>query len=298
MDRLSSITEFWNWLPAFRAIGESLHLPTAARSLHLSPSALSRALRQLEKSLGRDLFRRDHRRLELTREGEQLLGSLRDAMRIVHEASEAVQVETLRGPLRIASTGVATSTWVLPAALRLRSEHPLLVPEITSDLADIVPRLLSGRIDIAFTSQPIAHPRLRSERIAVATAGVYCGPIHPLFDRPDVALAEVLDCAFVAPPPEPSGAQQDGWPATLPRKVALVVDRMRLGCEAAIEAPLLVVLPDVVAERLGRGNLRRLGVDIVPAVPVYAVLRPALDRSQAAEVMLRGVQLEAATGSR
>lgn len=295
MDRLRSITEFWNWLPAFRAIGENPHLPTAAKAVHLSPSALSRALRQLEKTLGRDLFRREDRRLELTREGEQLLVSVRDAMRIVHEASEAVQDQQLRGVLRIASTGVATSTWVLPAVLKLRAEHPKLLPEITSDLTELVPRLLSGRLDIAFTSQPVAHPKLRTEQLAVATAGVYCGRTHPLFATEEVTLDEVLAHEFVAPPPEASGAQQDGWPPTLSRKVAVVVDRMRLGCEAAVQAPLLVVLPDFVAEQLGRGELRRLGVDVVPSVPVFAVLRPALGKRQAADALLRAVTMHAAT---
>ena len=70
VERLRHIAEFWNWLPAFRAIAETSHLPSAAAILHLSPSALSRSLQQLENRLGRKLFPRANRRLELTREGE------------------------------------------------------------------------------------------------------------------------------------------------------------------------------------------------------------------------------------
>jgi len=64
VERLRDIARFWNWLPAFRAVGETCHLPSAAAALYLSASALSRSLQQLEKSLGRSLFRRTNRRLE------------------------------------------------------------------------------------------------------------------------------------------------------------------------------------------------------------------------------------------
>ena len=297
IERLRDISRFWNWLPAFRAVGETPHLPSAAKAVHLSPSALSRALRQLEKSLGRELFRRAHRRLELTGEGEVFLSALREAMRIVHEASLTVSGERMSGPLRIFSTGVATSAWVLPAALALRAEHPGLVPELTSDSKEAIPKLLTGRLDIAFLSRPIANPSLRTVMLARVGVGVYCGPSHPLHDRGELTLGELQACEFAAPAPDSDGAPQDGWPADLSRRVVIEADRMRLGCEAALAAPLLVVLPDLAAERLGRGRLHKLPLDIVPCVPVYAVLRLAIGREQPADVLLDRVKgLVNATG--
>ncbi len=58
MERLRRVASFWNWLPAFRAVAETEHLPTAAEALFVSPSALSRAIRLLEKDVGQPLFRR------------------------------------------------------------------------------------------------------------------------------------------------------------------------------------------------------------------------------------------------
>src|SRR5262245_24932867 len=36
MDRAARLTELWSWLPAFRAVAETQHLPTAAAALHVS----------------------------------------------------------------------------------------------------------------------------------------------------------------------------------------------------------------------------------------------------------------------
>ena len=62
VQRAVRVSQLWSWLPAFRTVAETEHLPTAARMLELSPSALSRSVKQLEDSLGRPLFTREGRR--------------------------------------------------------------------------------------------------------------------------------------------------------------------------------------------------------------------------------------------
>jgi DNA-binding transcriptional LysR family regulator len=290
MERLRDIARFWNWLPAFRAIGETSHLPSAASSLHLSPSALSRSLQQLEESLGRKLFDRVNRRLELTREGEQFLASLRDAMRIVHEATLAVQDRRLRGELHVASAGVATSAWVLPALLELHEQYPELLPVLHTDLSDMTAKLLNGQLDIAFGSIRVSHPRLRTEHIGEAHAGIYCGPTHALHRKQRVSLDDILASEFIAPLPDEHGMPRDGWPEEQERHVVFHVDRVRLGCEACLTRPLLAVLPDLLAEQIGRGALRRLPVELIPAAPVYAFLRPPIPEQTPAEVVLEAVR--------
>ena len=43
------VSRIWNWLPVFRAVAETEHLPTASELLYVTPSALSRTIRLLEK---------------------------------------------------------------------------------------------------------------------------------------------------------------------------------------------------------------------------------------------------------
>src|SRR5512134_1939070 len=62
----------WNWLPAFHVVAKSQHLPTASRQLHVSVSALSRTIKQLEAALGCELFERERRGLVLNQHGRAL----------------------------------------------------------------------------------------------------------------------------------------------------------------------------------------------------------------------------------
>ncbi len=55
----------YHHLRYFRAIAQQRSLTRAAEQLHVSPSALSIQLRQLEERLGQPLFERQHRQLVL-----------------------------------------------------------------------------------------------------------------------------------------------------------------------------------------------------------------------------------------
>jgi DNA-binding transcriptional LysR family regulator len=59
-------------LRCFLAVAEELHFGRAAQRLHLTPSPVSRAVRDLECELGADLFVRTHHHVELTPAGRLL----------------------------------------------------------------------------------------------------------------------------------------------------------------------------------------------------------------------------------
>ncbi len=130
-----AITRVWNWLPAFRAVAETEHLPTAARRLYVTPSALSRTIGLLEGELERPLFRRVGRRIRLNEAGQRLLTRVRDAMRLAHHGVQEAREETLAGPLRIYASGILTPIHVEPSIERMRADHPRLVAYLRSSLA-------------------------------------------------------------------------------------------------------------------------------------------------------------------
>ena len=189
------------------------------------------------------------------------------------------------------SSGVASSAWVLPALLELRELHPELTALLQSNRTDtLLALLLNGRLDISFGSIRLSHPQLRTEKVGVARAGVYCGPPHPLYRKRKVTQDDVRTSDFVAPPLDDNGLPIDGWPDEMERRVVVQVDRMRHGCEACLASPLLGVFPDLFAERISRGELRRLPIEIIPATPVFATLRPPIAEVTAAEVILDAVR--------
>ena len=291
MERLAEISEYWNWLPAFRAVAETQHLPTAAKGLGIGAPALSRSIRLLEDKLGTKLFRREGRGLILNEEGQRFLQSLRMSMRHVHEGMLSLREEQFEGSVHIASSGVITTSYLLPALCKLKQMHPRLIPNLSgSPPRDVVAQLLSGRLDVAFTSDPIDGNGLERVQLGYEGSGVYCGPGHPLYEHENASTELICSFDFVGPPTK-SGRGSEGWPAELPRKLAAVVDQMRIGAEFCASGRYLAVLPDALARSYGAGGvLRRLPVDITTRAPLFALHRSTIGRAGRAEAVVEAVR--------
>ena len=160
-DPLLRLVELWPYLPAFRAVAETEHLPSAAERLHVTPSALSRSIALLERRRGHELFERQRRRIQLNRAGQTLLDTLRRAMRVVDDGVTEVLDEQLRGPIRVVSASQLASTLLMRALGPLRRAHPMLQPELSSGGGELTDRLLRGEVDVAMAVIPGAHPSLQ-----------------------------------------------------------------------------------------------------------------------------------------
>ncbi len=271
--RLRALLPLWTWLPSFRVVAETEHLPTAAKLAATTPSSLSRAIALLERRLGRPLFRRQGRRLQLNEAGRELLTAVRDAMRRVDDGLTELPESGLRGALTIASSGAGTTVVVAPAVQRLLVGHPDVQPAIVTPEGDLAAALRTGRYDVVFQEQPM-HARDFETRIAgEITRGVYCGREHPWFaaEHP----GDLADATFVAPPCGPNGQCPDGWPAERPRRVVVTVDQLRVGIDLCRTSPWLAVLPDALAQRYP-AELRRLPFDFVPPSTLHAICRRRL----------------------
>lgn len=277
-------TQIWNWLPAFRAVAESEHLPTASKEVHLSPSALSRAVRLLEDDLGVELFVREGRQLELTEAGRRLLGASRSAMRSVEAALDQILSSEGAGDVRIAAPGPYCSVFVLPAMRRLRETFPDLVPHLSSASANASERLLAdGALDIAVvdglalgtresTSKGDLRSELRVTKLGDLGYSVYAGLDHPLVAELEVRIEDVLAHPFVGAPDH----LVDHFPPDLPRRLGMIVEQLHLAVQACALHGMLAVLPDVVANAYrGEGELVRLPVEIIAPQPIYALSRRA-----------------------
>lgn len=289
MEPLRRVRQLWNWLPAFRAVAETEHLPTAAEKLHVSPSALSRAVKLLEEDLGVDLFARRGRQLVLTDEGARFLARVRVAMQTMHEGLEDLTADPMDGVLRVSSGGMATLPYVLPTVLGLQRAHPQLRVRLgTLAPARVADALLAEELDLAVQSVPLAHPGVRVRLLGQARNGLYVGPGHPLFDQERVTLDDVLAHDFTAPPADEHGRTWEGWPSHLVRRVRLELGTMQLGVEACAEGIAVAVLPDGIARR--RGTLRRLPLDLIPSTPILAVTRLPLGHPTRADRALEALQ--------
>jgi DNA-binding transcriptional LysR family regulator len=266
----------WNWLPAFLEVAERGSVARAAVALHLTPAAVSRTVRLLEGELGQPLFARHGRTLVLNRAGAALREAARDAVVAVDRGLSAVTGDPFAGTLRVASLGVITEALVVPALAALRTRHPALVPEHLNVGAVEANGLLSrGRLDLAFHYEDPTTDAIAVEHLGSLGASVYCGRGHALWTSRRPSRRDVSAHPFSVPQIGDTGHVQDGWPAAWPRKIGMRITTLRSNLEVCRSGALLTVLPDVTAApAVAAGELRRVRVDPLPRIPVFAA-RPA-----------------------
>lgn len=283
--RLSGL---WNWLPVFRVVAETQHLPTASRRLQVSASSLCRTIQNLEDAVGKPLFRRLGRRLELNDAGERLLAAVANGMSEIGEAVSDVADGALAGPLRISAPGAFVPVYVLPAMAQVLGEHDRLIPDVTClEAGPANERLVDGRLDVALLDDPEPHPSLCIERLRAIHYGVYCGLRHPLAGAATVRLEDILPHRFVAPPTK----CDDHWPPDMPRVVGFHVGRLDLGLELCASDGYLAVLPDeIVRARDPANRLRRLPLDIFPDTALHAVYRERPEMPRRTEALLAALR--------
>jgi len=294
MEHLRRVSQLWNWLPAFRAVAETEHLPTASKGLHVTPAALSRTVRLLEDELGMELFVRRGRRLELNDDGQILVAAVRSAMRLVHDAMLQLGQSKLAGPVRVAAGGVA-QVFARRALAEARRRHPALVPHmLTPRPSTAAADLRQGNLDLVVSSFVVRDDAIETELLGHDTNGVYCGEGHPLFGAAP-SLDEVLEHPFAAPPADAAGVTPEGWPPELGRTVGMVLDRISAGLEVCAMGELLAVLPDALAA--SHPKLHRLPVEIIEPTPIVAMYRPRLGSDDDRVSVVLELLREALSGS-
>ncbi|MGF1469927.1 MAG: LysR family transcriptional regulator [Sandaracinaceae bacterium] len=274
MERTRRLHEFWAWLPAFRAVAETEHLPTASASLHITPSALSRTVRLLEEAVGRPLFERSGGRLRLAPAGEAFLVAVRQAMRRVHEGLLEVEQTQHAGPVHLSITGPFVPLVILPVVGPLQRQAPGLTLCLTAHPGpeEANARLRQGAIDIAILDDPLPDDDLHYERLTTLRHDVCCAPGHPLL-RADDREQQLRWAPFAAPRADAEGRRPDAWPVTRARRVALEVTVMQMAIDAVAAGSHVAALPVEVARGCG---LVPLGVDDLPTTDLYLAQRRPL----------------------
>jgi DNA-binding transcriptional LysR family regulator len=110
-------------LRAFEAAGRTGSFRTAAVELQLTPSAVSHAIRKLERTLGAQLFEREGRAMRLTPEGEALM---RHVGRAFDELRRGIEIVSTRGSmmLRLHSAPSFAAQWLSPRLCRFLRDFP------------------------------------------------------------------------------------------------------------------------------------------------------------------------------
>jgi LysR family transcriptional regulator, glycine cleavage system transcriptional activator len=109
-------------LKGFEAAARNLSFTKAAAELFVTQSAVSRQIQTLEEQLGVALFRRSHRELRLTEEGQTLYKTSAEVLRLLRDV--AGRLSARPGMLTVTTTASFAALWLVPRLNDFRRLHP------------------------------------------------------------------------------------------------------------------------------------------------------------------------------
>lgn len=129
------LTELRSYLDAFIASADEGSFSAAARSLGLTPAAVSKGVGQLETRLGVRLFQRSTRSLALTTDGERLYGQVRMPWREISDALTDLRQGAGRpaGTLKVALAQTVGREYLVPLLGGFLRRYPDVVPDLHFD---------------------------------------------------------------------------------------------------------------------------------------------------------------------
>lgn len=141
-------------LRTFLTVAQTLSFTRASRRLGLRQSTVSQHVRRLEDATGRQLFTRDTHSVELTEDGEAMLGFARSILQAHERASAFFAGTRLRGRLRFGLSEDFALTRLPEILQAFRRDHPEVDLELTVELSGTLhERLAAGRLDLVLAKR-------------------------------------------------------------------------------------------------------------------------------------------------
>ncbi|XXY45834.1 LysR family transcriptional regulator [Sorangium sp. So ce269] len=257
-----------------RAIAEEGGPTRAAARLHLTQSAVSHQLAELEGRLGVALFTRVRRQLKLTPAGARLLDAARTMLVDLARIERDLQYAGSRRNevFRIVVECFTTYHWLPPVLSALAADHPHVDVRIVLEARrEPVAALLRGEIELAIVSSPVRDRALVVEPLFDDEWTVIVPPSHPLAARPYVTAIELGQEKLLT---------HDAPRSDVERLRELIASE-RAQMPFAARVPLTDVLVELVKAGLGVGLVSRWAV--APAIARGEVVGRRLTRDGLAE---------------
>ncbi|MGR0278252.1 LysR substrate-binding domain-containing protein [Marinomonas dokdonensis] len=269
-------------LKCFEASVRHLSFTRAAEELHLTQSAVSRQIRNLEEFLARDLFIRLNKRLVLTGTGAAyykevvpLLDGMENAcLRMLHREDE-------KTTLTISTLPTFASHWLMPRLAEFQASHPQFQIKVRSldDAAKIDPENIDIILHYGGDHWPraVSHQLLREQVVAVCspqllTTAKGSGP-QGGWRAEDVTQFQLLHLS----------SRINAWPDWMVSQglesgsyVGTSFAHFHMLLEAAKNTMGIAVIPTIIAERsLASGELVAPFGEPVPTTHEYLLSYPA-----------------------
>lgn len=140
----------------FYYVATTLSFSEASKQLFISQSAVSQAIKALEKKLDQTLFIRSTKRVQLTPEGEILLRHVEPAMNLIKRGeSQLVDAASSGGQIRIGASDTICRYFLVPYLKRFHEEFPNAHIKVTNETSlKCVELLETGQVDLIVINYP------------------------------------------------------------------------------------------------------------------------------------------------
>jgi LysR family transcriptional regulator, carnitine catabolism transcriptional activator len=255
-------------LAAYAAVARAASFTAAAAELHVSQSSLSRAVADLERTLGMRLLERDTRNVQLTPAGAEAL-RIADQILSAHRAGLAQlgrYVSGERGTVALSTLPSVAAVLLPPVISAFRARRPEMTVRLLDGLErPVLERVVDGDADFAVST------------VARRTAGIRLRPLvrdrfdavlpedHPLAERSEVSWADLGREPFLAV----------GTDSSVRRMTDAAFAQAGLSADPAAEASSVATVGGLVAAGLGVSAMPALVHPLVP--PGKLVRRPLVD---------------------
>ena len=258
-------------LRAFEVAARLQSFTLAAKELHLTQSAISHQIRELEDYFGKPLFLRKNRKVEPTAEGRRLLDSLSRVFDAIEAACNEVTLAPNSQVLALHCSPSFAAKWLSPRLPEFIKANPDITIRLTSG-ADPIDLIRNQEIDMAISYQSQQEgPGMISLSLGEEKIVPMCSPT--LIDS-DLTVQELMSKLTLIE----SSLNNHTWEKWFeihrlknPSSRKMAFDRAALSISAAVDGIGAVLESVRLAEReLSRGELVELG---------QGVFKPTIDRT-------------------
>ena len=186
---------------AFVALAKTGNFTAAAQTLHVTQSALSGLIKELEQTLGARVVDRSTRRIVLTEIGRelfplfsQMIDDLDGAL-----ANVADHTQLRKGVVRLAAPQLMCCTLVPEAVAAYRAAHPDIDVRVAdSAVENVIARVLSGESDFGIGPERESMPQLEARELFEMPFSLVFPQGHPLEATERVTWQDVARYPFIA----------------------------------------------------------------------------------------------------
>ncbi|MGO4326562.1 transcriptional regulator CynR [Cupriavidus sp. 2TAF22] len=242
----------------FLAVAESGNFTRAAEVLHVSQPTLSQQIRQLEETLGVQLFDRSGRGIRTTDAGQAYLLYARRALQDLEAGKRAVHdvQELTRGSLRLAMTPTFTPYLVGPLVMDFNERYPGVALSVLEMPQEQIEQLLAeDRLDVGIAFRDVRLVDIEVQTLLVEALALVVGTRHRYAGRRTaLTLNELEGEPFALLTTEFATRHYVdnylGRIGVVPR-IALEANSVNAVIEAVQRGRLMTVLPAAIAQESG-----------------------------------------------